>query len=82
VQRIQLGKNQALREGRAVAEGDVKTACQQSCPTQAIVFGDLDDPESRVSRLLADGRAYRVLDELGTKPNVGYLKRIRSERET
>jgi molybdopterin-containing oxidoreductase family iron-sulfur binding subunit len=77
VQRIQLGKNQALKERRTVADGDIQTACQQSCPTGAITFGDLMDDDSRVSRLLSDRRAYRVLDELGTRPNVGYLKRIR-----
>jgi molybdopterin-containing oxidoreductase family iron-sulfur binding subunit len=77
VQRIQLGKNQALKEKRTIADGDVRTACQQSCPTGAIVFGDLADPESRVSTLLAGRRAYRVLEELGTRPNVGYLKKVR-----
>jgi molybdopterin-containing oxidoreductase family iron-sulfur binding subunit len=77
VQRIQLAKNQALQERRAVADGDVQTACQQSCPTGAIVFGDLQDPGSRVSKLLAGRRAYRVLEELGTRPNVGYLKKVK-----
>ena len=77
VQRISLGKNQALLGRRALRDGDIETACQQSCPTDAIVFGDLADRNSRVSRLLAGPRAYRVLDELGTRPNVGYLKRIK-----
>jgi molybdopterin-containing oxidoreductase family iron-sulfur binding subunit len=76
VQRIQLGKNQALLQRRPMADGDVATACQQACPTGAIVFGDLSDEGSRVSKLLAGRRAYRVLDELGTRPNVGYLKKI------
>jgi molybdopterin-containing oxidoreductase family iron-sulfur binding subunit len=75
VQRIQLGKNTALREGRALADGDVRTACAQSCPTGAIVFGDLADPRSRVAEQLHGPRAYRVLEELGTRPNVGYLRR-------
>jgi molybdopterin-containing oxidoreductase family iron-sulfur binding subunit len=77
VQRIQLGKNQALREARQIADGDVQTACQQSCPTHAIVFGDLMDPKSRISHEMKDGRTYRVLDELGTRPSVSYLKKIR-----
>jgi molybdopterin-containing oxidoreductase family iron-sulfur binding subunit len=77
VQRVQLAKNQALQERRPMADGDVQTACQQSCPTGAIVFGDLKDPESRVSKLLEGRRAYRLLEELGTRPNVGYLKRVK-----
>jgi molybdopterin-containing oxidoreductase family iron-sulfur binding subunit len=79
VQRIQLGKNLALQGKRSIADGDIQTACQQTCPSQAIVFGDLMDPASRVSRLLAGPRAYRVLDELGTRPNVGYLKKVRGQ---
>jgi molybdopterin-containing oxidoreductase family iron-sulfur binding subunit len=79
VQRIQLGKNQALLQRRPMADGDVATACQQACPTGAIVFGDLADDGSRVSKLLAGRRAYRVLDELGTRPNVGYLKKIETK---
>jgi molybdopterin-containing oxidoreductase family iron-sulfur binding subunit len=77
VQRIQLGKNAALQSQRRVADGDIQTACQQTCPTSAIVFGDLADPKSRVAQLLTSHRAYRVLEELGTRPNVGYLKKVR-----
>jgi Fe-S-cluster-containing dehydrogenase component len=77
VQRIQLGKNQALKEKRDMRDGDVQTACAQSCPTGAIVFGDLKDKGSRVSRLSAGPRAYLVLEELGTRPNVAYLKKVR-----
>jgi molybdopterin-containing oxidoreductase family iron-sulfur binding subunit len=82
VQRIQLGKNQALLQRRPLADGDVATACQQACPTGAIVFGDLSDSQSRVSKLLAGRRAYQVLEELGTRPNVGYLKKISSGEKT
>jgi molybdopterin-containing oxidoreductase family iron-sulfur binding subunit len=81
VQRIQLGKNQALLQRRPIADGDVATACQQSCPTGAIVFGDLADAGSRVAKLMAGRRAYRVLDELGTRPNVGYLKKIETKEK-
>ncbi|HEY6251331.1 MAG TPA: 4Fe-4S dicluster domain-containing protein, partial [Candidatus Angelobacter sp.] len=77
IQRIQLAKNTALQGKRDMAEGDVQTACQQACPTQAIVFGDLKDPNSRVSRLRANQRQYEVLGELGVRPNVGYLKKVR-----
>jgi Fe-S-cluster-containing dehydrogenase component/anaerobic selenocysteine-containing dehydrogenase len=82
VQRVQLAKNQALLQRRPMADVDVATACQQSCPTGAIVFGDLADAGSRVSKLLAGRRAYRVLDELGTRPNVGYLKKIAVKETT
>jgi molybdopterin-containing oxidoreductase family iron-sulfur binding subunit len=82
VQRIQSAKNTALQGKRELADGDIKTACQQSCPTQAIVFGDLKDPSSRVSQLHDSRRFYRVLDDLGTRPNVGYLKKVRNPLET
>src|SRR5205085_710181 len=68
VQRIQAAKVLALQQGRAVADGDIKTACQQACPAEAIVFGDLKDPGSRVAQLRSDHRYYRVLEELGTRP--------------
>ena len=72
VQRIQLGKNQALLQRRAMADGDVATACQQACPTGAIVFGDLADPESRVSKLLAGRRALPRPRRAGDAPDVGH----------
>jgi molybdopterin-containing oxidoreductase family iron-sulfur binding subunit len=78
VQRIQIAKNLALQETRKVIDGEIKTACQQACPTEAIVFGDLQDPDSRVSRLQRSQRNYRVLEELGTRPNVAYLKKVRN----
>jgi MoCo/4Fe-4S cofactor protein with predicted Tat translocation signal len=77
VQRIQLAKNTALQGKRELVEGDIQTACQQACPTQAIVFGDLKDPNSRVSQLRRSRRHYEVLEELGVRPNVGYLKKVR-----
>jgi Fe-S-cluster-containing dehydrogenase component/anaerobic selenocysteine-containing dehydrogenase len=82
VQRIQLAKNGALQGKRELADGDIMTACQQACPTQAIVFGDLKDSGSRVSKLHRDRRFYRVLEDLGTRPNVGYLKTLRYPLET
>ncbi len=80
VQRIVEGKNNAKMEGRNIVDGEIKPACQQSCPTQAIVFGDLKDPNSQVSRLREKHkpRGYRVLEELSTQPAVVYLKEIRS----
>jgi molybdopterin-containing oxidoreductase family iron-sulfur binding subunit len=80
VQRIIEGRDQAKKEGRPVKDGDIKTACQQSCPSQAIEFGDLKDSESRVSALRTKEvvRGYRALEELSTQPAVVYLKEIRS----
>jgi len=82
VQRIQLAKNVALQGKRELADGEIQTACQQACPTQAIVFGDLKDPNSRVSQMQRSRRNYRVLDDVGTLPNVGYLKKVRNPLET
>jgi Fe-S-cluster-containing dehydrogenase component len=78
VQRIQAGKLEAHRGGRAVSDGDIQTACQQVCPAEAIVFGDLADPTSRASQLSRGHRGYHVLDELGTRPNVTYLTKVRN----
>jgi len=79
IQRIIAGKDQAKDEGRKVRDGEIQTACQQTCPSQAIVFGDLKDPQSRVSRLSASPRGYHVLGELGTRPAVTYLKKVTRE---
>jgi molybdopterin-containing oxidoreductase family iron-sulfur binding subunit len=79
VQRIRAGKEQAKFEGRPVRDGEIVPACVSVCPTSAMVFGDLQDPASRVSRSAAEGRAYRLLEELNTQPGVVYLAR-RSDR--
>jgi len=79
VQRIRLVENDARSQERAVADGEIQPACAQTCPTQAIVFGDLRDPASRVAHLSEEGRAYHVLDELNTRPAVAYLARVRKE---
>jgi molybdopterin-containing oxidoreductase family iron-sulfur binding subunit len=78
VQRIQEAKIDARRRGVRVADGDARTACEQSCPATAIVFGDLNDPQSRVAALAADGRYFRVLEELNERPSVGYLAVVRN----
>jgi len=82
VQRILEGKGHARDQERALKDLEIQTACQQSCPTQAIVFGDLLDPESEVSKRSHDERAYWVLGELNTKPGVTYLKKIARESES
>lgn len=79
VQRIIAGKDRARDEGRRPRDGEILTACQQTCPTQAITFGDLKDPRSRVSRLSVSARGYHVLGELGTRPAVTYLKKVLRE---
>ena len=75
IQRIQRGKRDAKAEGRELADGDVQPACVQSCPAEAMAFGDLSDPESKVSRWAGSGRSTQLLGELGTKPRVFYLER-------
>ena len=82
VQRIQETKFEIKRQGKVWADGDIRTACQQSCPTQAIVFGDTNDPDSQVSRLSQSRRYYRVLEELNVRPSVGYLSLVRKPTET
>jgi molybdopterin-containing oxidoreductase family iron-sulfur binding subunit len=76
VQRIIEAKLDATWKGRKVRDGDFTTACAQTCPTGALIFGSLLDPESRVSKLINDVRAYQVLAHLNTKPAVIYLKRV------
>jgi molybdopterin-containing oxidoreductase family iron-sulfur binding subunit len=78
VQRIQGAKIQSELEGRKVRDGEIVTACQAVCPTEAIVFGDVNDPESRVSKLKADHRNYSLLSELNTKPRTTYLTALRN----
>jgi molybdopterin-containing oxidoreductase family iron-sulfur binding subunit len=57
----------------------VVTACAQACPAKAITFGDANDPQSRVSRVARDRRAFRALEDLGTQPAITYLARVREE---
>ncbi len=77
VQRIRFAENAARDAGRPVGDGEVVTACAQACPSRAIVFGDADDPTSRVSALRRDSRGYSVLGELNTAPAITYLAKVR-----
>ncbi len=95
VQRIQTGKLTAKKERRPLQDGEVVTACQASCASGAILFGDMNNPESKISKLLkitldekhphgidkkyGNPRAYRVLEEIGVKPNIIYLTKIRNK---
>jgi molybdopterin-containing oxidoreductase family iron-sulfur binding subunit len=78
VQRIQNGKIQAELEDRRVRDGEIVTACQAVCPTEAIVFGDINDPNSRVSKLKASERNYSLLGELNTQPRTTYLSHLKN----
>ncbi len=82
VQRIQVGKLDAKKEGRALKDGEIKTACQQSCPANAIVFGDMNDPNSEISKLLENKRTYKILTELNVRPSVNYMSKVRNSNET
>ncbi len=81
VQRIRQVNREAKYAGREVQDGDIVPACAQTCPTDAITFGDLNDPNSRVSLLAHSDRSYNILGELGTAPAVSYLKKIDLDAE-
>jgi molybdopterin-containing oxidoreductase family iron-sulfur binding subunit len=81
IQRIEYAKIESEKEGRRVRDGEIKTACQATCPTQAIVFGDLNDPNSEVARLHAQKRRYDLLGDLNTRPRTGYLASVRNPNE-
>jgi Fe-S-cluster-containing dehydrogenase component/anaerobic selenocysteine-containing dehydrogenase len=79
VQRIQEKKLQAKLENRMLEDNEIKTACMQACPAGAIVFGNLNDKDSKVSGLFRDPRCYHLLEELHTLPNTGYLTKVRND---
>ncbi len=81
IQRIRHAKDKAKDENRLVQDGEITTACAQTCPTNAITFGNLMDKNSRVSKLAHSNRAYRALEELGTEPAVHYLPKKESKEE-
>jgi len=78
VQRLMAAKTTAKNEGRELKDGEALPACMQSCPAQAIVFGDVQDPDSRISRVMRDPKRFLVLGELGIGPAVSYLTKIRN----
>jgi len=78
VQRITQGRIDAEREERAVRDSEVQTACQQSCPANAIIFGNINDPNSQVAKLKAESRNYSLLADLNTRPRTTYLAEVRN----
>ncbi|MFQ5931875.1 MAG: molybdopterin oxidoreductase, partial [Nitrospiraceae bacterium] len=78
VQRINSARIEAKKENRQIRDAEIVTACQAVCPTEAIVFGNINDPKSRVSTLKAEPRNYGLLAELNTKPRTSYLARLRN----
>ena len=78
IQRITVAKIESEKQNRKVADGEIKTACQQTCPTEAIVFGDLNDPNGKVAQLHAKERTYALLAELNTRPRTQYMAAVRN----
>lgn len=78
VQRIQEAKIEAKRRGTTISDDELKTACEQSCPAQAIAFGDLNNPETRVSMLAKDPRQFQILAELEVRPTVSYMTVVKN----
>jgi molybdopterin-containing oxidoreductase family iron-sulfur binding subunit len=76
IQRIRGAQNQARLEDRPLQDGEFTTACAQACPSDAIVFGNVRDPDSRVARIKRDPRGYRVLEEINVRPAVTYLAKV------
>ena len=78
IQRINAAKIESEKANRRIADGEVVPACAQACPTQAITFGDINDPKSKVAQLKAQVRNYSLLEELNTRPRTTYLARLRN----
>ena len=77
IQRIRLAKDTAKDDDRRrVRDGEITPACVQTCPTEAMVFGNLNDPDSRISKMVKDERSYHVLEELNTSPSIVYLTKV------
>lgn len=82
VQRIQAGKLEAKKAGTPVQDGMIQTACAEACPTNAITFGDINDKGSQVRKNHDGKRGYYALEEIGTRPNIAYMLKVRNEVES
>lgn len=80
VQRIQEKKAEAKVAGRRLEDGEIQPACVQSCPADALVFGDMNNPDSKISKYMKNKRNYHLLEELHTLPSVGYLTKVRNKK--
>jgi len=78
VQRIQEGKLDAKKANSAIKDGAISTACAESCPANAITFGDLNDKASQVRTISENNRSYHALEEIGVKPNIFYMTKVRN----
>jgi Fe-S-cluster-containing dehydrogenase component len=76
IQRIRDTQNHARLEDRPIRDGEFTTACAQACPSDAIVFGNVKDPGSKVARIKQDARGYHVLEEINVRPAVTYLAKV------
>jgi molybdopterin-containing oxidoreductase family iron-sulfur binding subunit len=78
VQRISAAKIESEKEDRRIRDGEITTACEQACPTQAVIFGDINDPNSRVAKLKSQPRDYSLLEDLNTRPRTTYQAKLRN----
>jgi len=78
VQRINAARIEAKKQGRDLQDGEIVTACEAVCPTQAIVFGNINDPKSRVAKLKAEPHNYGLLEEINVVPRTSYLARLKN----
>ena len=76
IQRVNRARMDAEKEDRPLRDGEILTACQQVCPTEALVFGDINDPASKVAKLKAEQLNYGLLEELNTRPRTTYLAKL------
>lgn len=82
VQRIQAGKLEAKKQSRMVVDQEIQTACSDACPTNAIIFGDYNDPNGKMNEMeTKNERSYKLLEEIGVKPNVIYQTKVRNVEE-